>query len=90
MPSEGFFRRWKNGIMAATPLQLLRIQRNSQAGQCVGLIIVIAAIAWTRMLFWLVFLVFLLITTMVELVRLHQRVCDLEQFEGEKDGVRRD
>lgn len=78
----GFFRRWKEGIEAISPLQSLRIKRFVSFFQCAGMLFAIVAVGLFGLWYWLPFLIFTLIMLVLDWLSTHQQVVRLEKMLG--------
>lgn len=77
---KGFFVRWRDGVLRATPLQLLVVRRWGVRGEVLGMLLAIVVIAYQGLWYWLLFLVCVLVVLIVDLVSVEQQVRKLEDF----------
>lgn len=77
---SGFFARWKEGIKASSPAQLLEAKLFGQVGQIVGLFIAMFLLWFNEYTYFTIFLLFTNFILYVDLKRTYKEYMGLKKW----------
>lgn len=78
--NKSFFQLWKEGMMKATPQQLMQVEINGYMGTIVGLFIALFYFIFNGMWYLILIIVFALVITVAQLIQKLQVLKTLKQY----------